>query len=175
VKLWLFSTRGPSSFFSKLIAFPPSLLSRPFRLLRSCLPHAIGSSRFGGHCTAAGGCGGMVGGGESIFHDGDVMSLVGKCLSLLVFLLAASIVASHVITTRISLQDQRRHPLQDAGRSILRKYLYSHVFELAPFKLYFVAHARNLLKLTQSYLMEKKFRNVDIDGIILISADTYGV
>lgn len=42
-------------------------------LLRSCLPHAIRSSRFGGHCTATGGCSGVVVGGESIFHDDVVV------------------------------------------------------------------------------------------------------
>lgn len=121
--------------FGQLIAFPPSLPPRhPPRFLRSLrLPHAIGSSRFGGHCTAPGGCnGGMV--GESIFHDDVAASSGGERhssflahpLTLIPFLpsLRLSLAASIPHSTWLPLlRDRREHPLQDAGRSILRRRL----------------------------------------------------
>lgn len=66
---------GARLFLQSTHRFPAlsSATTRRF-LLRSCLPHAIRSSRFGGHCTATGGCSGVVVvDGESIFHD-DVAS-----------------------------------------------------------------------------------------------------
>jgi len=96
-------------------------------LVWSCLPHAIGSSRFGGHCTATGGCGGVIGGGESIFHD-DVVSLVGKCFLVYPLCFSARCVYRRVPRDTwlqyFPLLDRRKHPLQDASRSIFHRSLY---------------------------------------------------
>lgn len=61
--------------FLRFVISSPTPFSFPAATLddshqqRSNLPHAVGSSRFGGHCTSSGGCRGVVVGGKSIFHD----------------------------------------------------------------------------------------------------------
>lgn len=137
MKLRLFSTRGPGLFLQSTHRFPALSSAITLRFpLRSCLPHAIGSSRFGGHCTATGGCSGVVVGGESIFHGDDVESPVGKrsllpsssthCVSSPRCVLPSRS-TRHVTTTRIPLLwDRREHPLQDAGRSIPCRRLHVH-------------------------------------------------
>jgi len=74
VKRRLFSSWGPGSFFAssfhRLTPFPlPAATLDDSYHERSNLPHAVGSSRFGGHCTSSGGRRGVVVGGKSIFHD----------------------------------------------------------------------------------------------------------
>lgn len=123
-----------------------SSLSRPLfrhdtpRFLLRSLPHAIGSSRFGGHCTATGGCSGVVV-GESIFHDNVVASSVGKlpppspthCPLPCSSPRCAYPRGPHNTWLRLPLLRERRgHPLQDAGRSILRRRLYIRLPRIFP-------------------------------------------
>lgn len=141
VKQRLFSSWGPGLFLRFVISSPFPFPRRDSRLsipiTRENLPHTVGSSRFGGHCTSSGGCGGVVVGGKSIFHDGvaccrsspflpcppsNSLSLSSRCASVLAFVAARDYDLSST-----PLQDRREHPLQDAGRSIPRRRLFVHV------------------------------------------------
>lgn len=86
MKQRLFSSRRPggsffaSSFHRLSFPFPAATLSIP-TTKRNNLPHTIGSSRFGGHCTASGGCSGVVVDSKSIFHDDVAASSAAGRLS----------------------------------------------------------------------------------------------
>lgn len=85
MKQRLFSSWGPGSFFASSfhrLPFPSNAAALTYDSYheRQNLPHTVGSSRFGGHCTSSGGCSGVVG-GKSIFHD-DVVAASPAASSL---------------------------------------------------------------------------------------------
>lgn len=167
MKLRLFSTRGTRVFlFSSTLRFPALSSATTLRfLLRSRLPHAIGSSRFGGHCTATGGCSGVVV-GESIFHDDVVVSFVGKRhfsflahppLSLtpvfLLWLRLPSRSAQHVTATSAFTKPKGASSSRCRSIDIPRASLHPSS-NFPPFKSHSAAHARNPFKLTRRYLRD---------------------